>query len=183
MKTLKLIANDPWLKPFENNINARFNYATQKRNELTNNGKISLSEFASGHHWFGMHRTENEWIFREWAPNVTQIFLIGEFNNWREEGMYALRPMPNGVWEICLPIHKLTHGSFINYRCIGLVDKVSAFLLGQTEWCKTNIQRFFAVRSGIPKQNTPLRLPISFLRPHHFLYTNATSAWHNQKIK
>lgn len=110
MKTLKLIANDPWLKPFENNINARFDYATQKRNELTNNGKISLSEFASGHHWFGMHRTENEWIFREWAPNATQIFLIGEFNNWREEGMYALRPMPNGVWEICLPLDKLTHG-------------------------------------------------------------------------
>ncbi|MFZ4456241.1 MAG: alpha amylase C-terminal domain-containing protein [Bacteroidales bacterium] len=111
MKTLKLIENDPWLKPFENAILGRYEYSTSKIKELTNNGKESLSDFASGYLWYGMHRTESEWIFREWAPNATQIYLIGDFNNWKEEGVYALRPLPNGNWELKLPIDRLTHGS------------------------------------------------------------------------
>ncbi len=111
MNPLNLIINDPWLKPFEQAIVGRHNYATSKIKELTENGKKSLSDFASGYLWYGMHRTEREWIFREWAPNATQIYLIGDFNGWKEEGVYALRPMANGNWEIKLPLDKLTHGS------------------------------------------------------------------------
>ena len=42
-KTLNLIKNDPWLEPFA---------------ELTNKGKQTLSDFASGYLYFGLHRTD-----------------------------------------------------------------------------------------------------------------------------
>lgn len=111
MKTLKLIENDPWLKPFEEAIEGRYLYATEKIKEFTRNKKQKLSDFATGYLWYGMHRTNDGWIFREWAPNATQLYLIGDFNGWQEQSEYALYPIGNGNWEIKLPIEKLTHES------------------------------------------------------------------------
>lgn len=111
MKTLKLIENDPWLKPFENAIEGRYLYATEKIKEFTHNKKQKLSDFASGYLWYGMHRTNEGWIFREWAPNATQIYIIGDFNGWQEQSEYALTRLDSGNWEIKLPIDKLHHGS------------------------------------------------------------------------
>ena len=48
MNPLQLINNDPWLEPYRKAIEGRYNYFLLKEKELTQNGKISLSEFASG---------------------------------------------------------------------------------------------------------------------------------------
>lgn len=56
--TLKLIKNDKWLEPFADAINGRHQHAVEKEKELTRNGKISLSDFATGHLYFGLHQTE-----------------------------------------------------------------------------------------------------------------------------
>lgn len=109
-KTLSLIKNDPWLKPYEDAITGRYRYALKKKAELTNNGKESLSEFASGHHYFGLHRTPSGWVFREWAPNATHIYLVGTFNNWEESEAYAMKRLQNGNWEINLSDEALRHG-------------------------------------------------------------------------
>ena len=89
METLNLIKNDPWLEPYADAINGRHKHASEKEAELTNKGKQTLSDFASGYLYFGLHRTDNGWVFREWAPNATQIFLIGTFNDWKEEKKYS----------------------------------------------------------------------------------------------
>ncbi len=107
---LKLIKNDPWLKPYTEAIEGRFNYVIHKEALLTNNGKTSLSDYASGYTYFGLHKTKHEWIFREWAPNATAIYIVGTFNNWQKLDEYKLQPKANGEWEIKLPLKAIGHG-------------------------------------------------------------------------
>lgn len=109
-RTLNIIKHDLWLEPFEEAINGRYRYALGKKSELTNGGKQSLSDFATGYLYFGLHKTSKGWVFREWAPNATQIYLIGTFSNWKEDQAYAMTRLANGNWEIELPADVLHHG-------------------------------------------------------------------------
>lgn len=90
-ETLNIIKNDPWLEPFADAITGRHQYALNKEAELTNKGKQTLSDFASGYLYFGLHRTPKGWTFREWAPNATHIYMVGTFNNWEEKAAYKLK--------------------------------------------------------------------------------------------
>jgi len=110
---LKLIKNDPWLEPFSGAIEGRHEQAMRKEAELTA-GPGSLSDFANAHNYFGLHHTEKGWTFREWAPNATAIYLIGDFNGFKPEKKYALKKLAkgNGVWEIRLPEKAMKHGDF-----------------------------------------------------------------------
>ncbi len=109
-RTLNIIKHDLWLEPFEEAINGRYRYALGKKSELTNGGKQSLSDFATGYLYFGLHKTSKGWVFREWAPNATQIYLIGTSSNWKEDQAYAMTRLENGNWEIELPADVLHHG-------------------------------------------------------------------------
>lgn len=108
MKELKLITNDSYLKPYESAITARYDYAISREKELI--GNASLAEFANGHIYFGLHKTDKEWVFREYAPNATEIYLIGDFNNWQQGPEYQLSNIGDGVWEIKLPLKAMRHG-------------------------------------------------------------------------
>jgi len=105
---LNIIKNDPWLEPFSDAINGRYNYAIDREAFLTE-GK-SLSDFADGYQYFGLHKTLNGWIFREWAPNATSIHLIGDFNNWRKSEDFRLERKDAGVWELKTPLTSMHHG-------------------------------------------------------------------------
>lgn len=109
-RTLNIIKHDLWLEPFEEAINGRYRYVLGKKSELTNGGKQSLSDFATGYLYFGLHKTSKGWVFREWAPNATQIYLIGTFSNWKEDQAYAMTRLEKGNWEIELPADVLHHG-------------------------------------------------------------------------
>jgi 1,4-alpha-glucan branching enzyme len=104
-----IVKNDPWLEPYSEIIYRRELKATEKEIELTDEGQ-TLSDFATGHLFFGLHHTPDGWLFREWAPNATEIFLVGEFNGWKESGEYSLRPENNGVWSIILLADRMKHG-------------------------------------------------------------------------
>ncbi|MBT6004156.1 MAG: 1,4-alpha-glucan-branching enzyme, partial [Prolixibacteraceae bacterium] len=106
-KLPKLVKDDLWLEPFKEPIAEWINNAESKEKELIMTG--SLSDFASGHLYFGLHKTHAGWVIREWAPNATFIFLIGTFNNWQEKKQYAFEPLKNGIWELKLENHKLHH--------------------------------------------------------------------------
>ena len=71
-----LVRNDSWLEPFEDAIRGRHDHAVWKLNQLTRNGKTSLTDFASGHFYFGLHKLPRGWVFREWAPNATEIYTL-----------------------------------------------------------------------------------------------------------
>jgi 1,4-alpha-glucan branching enzyme len=107
MFTPKLVKNDEWLKPYEKIIIKRLDQSRQKE-ELLCGTSVNLSSFANGHLFFGLHKTEKGWVFREWAPNATKIFLIGTFNNWKESEASQLKNKGN-YWEIKLPPDALKH--------------------------------------------------------------------------
>ena len=109
MGTLAIIKNDPWLKPFAAAIEGRHQDAVDKERELIA-ADGSLKAFANAYNYFGLHRTDTGWVFREWAPNATSITLVGDFSGWKEYRKYALKPKANGVWEIKLKKDDLHHG-------------------------------------------------------------------------
>lgn len=89
-KHIGLVAEDEWLAPYEDAIRGRHDHAVWKINQLTG-GSGSLSDFANGHAYFGLHRTQDGWVFRERAPHALDIFLIGDFNGWKESQRYRLQ--------------------------------------------------------------------------------------------
>ena len=104
-----LVKNDSWLEPYEDAIKGRHDHALWKLNQLTNNGKQTLSDFASGYLYFGLHRTDKGWVLREWAPNATEIYLIGDCNGWQETDKYKMKCLKNGNWELKLSKTALKH--------------------------------------------------------------------------
>ncbi len=76
-------------------------------------GKNSLKDAINGHLYFGFHRTNNGWVFREWLPGADKVYLFGDFNNWNENAT-PLTNIGNGVWEIQLEgIDALKHGQYV----------------------------------------------------------------------
>jgi 1,4-alpha-glucan branching enzyme len=109
MSEASFYSADPWLKPFTGVIDERISKCKLKEKHLA--GKGSLSDFAVGHHYYGIHRTGSGWVFREWAPNATDIFLTGTFNGWEEKPGYRMSRINSyGDWEIILPLEALNHG-------------------------------------------------------------------------
>jgi 1,4-alpha-glucan branching enzyme len=106
--TLRIIKDDPWLKPFEAAIEGRFNYVHSRELALT--GGKSLSEFATGHLFFGLQQTNDGWAFREWAPHATAIHLLCDSNHWTVQNAYHLERKDFGIWELLLPKDALRHG-------------------------------------------------------------------------
>lgn len=109
MTTPALIINDPWLRPYEEAIVGRLERARKKEAELLSGGSNSLSDFANGHAFFGLHKTKNSWIFREWAPNATHMCLVGTFSGWEEKVAYVFENKKT-YWELELPLKDIKHG-------------------------------------------------------------------------
>ena len=117
VKHIGLVKADAWLEPYEPAIVGRHQHAIDKIAELTQGGKQSLSDFASGYLYFGLHRTDNGgWVLREWAPNANEIFVIGDFNDWQENEKYRMKRIDNGNWEIKLKSGQMKHGDLFKLK-------------------------------------------------------------------
>ena len=108
-RRLSILRNDPWLEPYAEAIEGRHAEALRREKELVK-GCRNLDRFANAHNYFGLHRTDTGWVFREWAPNATSICLIGDFNGWKPSPEYELANIGGGVWEVALPAEALSHG-------------------------------------------------------------------------
>ena len=113
MKLPNLIKNDSYLEPFTSIIIDRLQAAKDKEQEILQGQ--SLNDFAQGHKWYGLHRENNQWVIRDWAPNATEIYLIGEFNNWQELPEYAFNFTGSGNWELRLSQEKMSHGDLFAF--------------------------------------------------------------------
>ena len=132
-----LVKNDSWLEPFEDAIRGRHDHTEWVKNKLTKNGKYTLAQFASGHEYFGLHKTARGWVFREWAPNATEIFLVGDFNNWQEQPKYQLKRIEGtGNWELKLSEKAIRHGDLYKMKVKwngGEGERIPA-------WCRRVVQ-------------------------------------------
>lgn len=110
-KHIGIVAKDMYLEPYEDAIRGRHEHAVWKLGQMTGNGKKSLADIANGHEYFGLHKMARGWVFREWAPNATAIYLVGDFNNWEITEKYkAKRIEGTENWELRLPEKALRHG-------------------------------------------------------------------------
>ena len=112
-KLKKIYEIDPWLEPFKGAIDARTERLNAAAAKLAGNvGGKDISSAANNHLWYGLHKTDDGgWVLREWAPNATRMYLVGEFNNWKRTPDYQLKPVGGGNWEIKLPGMFLRHGA------------------------------------------------------------------------
>ena len=84
----RMVRRDPMLEPYAESIRRRLSLVDTTQKRLTG-GRLALADFASGHEYFGLHLKRNQWVLREWAPNATRIFLVGDATGWKERA--ALR--------------------------------------------------------------------------------------------
>lgn len=116
-KSMKIMEIDPYLKPFESDINLRMDNYRSCKNKLLHNNQ-SFKSFASGDLFYGFHRTAEGWVYREWAPGAQELYLIGDFNGWNPES-HPLLPKENGNWEIVLKgSQALKHMSYVKVRVV-----------------------------------------------------------------
>ena len=96
----RLLELNPQLQDFAGDIDLRmFLYRATKSRILGN--LETLNEFANAHEYFGFHRVEGGWVYREWAPSAYQLYLTGEFNGWNQTS-HPLNRLEGGNWEIFL---------------------------------------------------------------------------------
>lgn len=107
---IKTVADkDPWLEPYREKLEERARFIAKHRQRIL--GDKTVAEFALGHLYYGLHKTSKGWVFREWAPNATKIFLICEATKWKDQSIYELTRLlgSNGDWELKLPSNTLKH--------------------------------------------------------------------------
>ena len=129
-KLNRLLQSDPYLNSYEKTIRRRLSKIAATKTRLTD-AKMSLADFASGHEYFGLHFQDNEWVFREWAPNAERIFLVGDMTGWQEDGAFGLKRLnEEGVWEIRLKADRLKHLDLYRLRIYwngGQGDRIPAY--------------------------------------------------------
>ena len=96
-----ILEHNPQLLPFASEIEARVQRWKQVKKDLLPKD-TTLAQFANGHLFYGIHRLESGWVYREWAPAAQQLWLTGDFNDWNPTS-HPLTLKDNGVWELVLP--------------------------------------------------------------------------------
>jgi 1,4-alpha-glucan branching enzyme len=114
-KKLKLIEQDPWLEPSEQDISERHDRFLSRKAALEKDFG-SLETCADGYMYFGINYDPGQkaFVYREWAPSAHALFLTGDFNAWNKYS-HPLTKGQFGVWEIVLPVDaykdQFIHGS------------------------------------------------------------------------
>ncbi|MGM9740632.1 MAG: alpha-amylase family glycosyl hydrolase [Candidatus Cryptobacteroides sp.] len=160
---------DPYLVPFKEKILARHERIEACREKISVDG--SLSAGLNNHLFYGLHRDENGgWIFREWAPNASRIYLIGEFNNWKRTTAYELKPTGGGNWEIRLPAMFLNHGElyklFIEWPGGG-AERLPSYVRRVVQDPETKV---FSAQVWDPAEPYEWKHPSPGPRPHPLIY-------------
>ena len=162
---LKMIKIDPYLAPYENDIKLHIESYKRKRKELTSE---SLIDFAAGHHYFGIHRTEQGWVYREWAPAAEKMFFTGDFNGW-DISLTPMNALGNGVFEVTLPKNALAAGQKVQailYHNGNLLRRVPTYATRVVQdpqtllWCAEIEEK--TPFAWTDKDFTPARIPFIY---------------------
>lgn len=102
------VVADSALLPFGKTIRER-NERADKFKSAIQGTHLRFADACNGHHYFGLHKTDDQWIAREWAPNAVQIFLIGDFSEWKCIEAFRFEPIGDGNWELKVPHYRIRH--------------------------------------------------------------------------
>jgi len=148
-----IVAHDPYLEPYEDAIRGRHDHAAWKIGQLTQGGKQTLSDFANGYDYYGLHKVRGGWVFREWAPNATDIYLVGDFNEWKETEAYRCKRIEGtGNWELKLPTKAMKHGDLFKMHVKwngGQGERIPAWA---TRVVQDDVTKIFSAQVWAPKK-------------------------------
>lgn len=161
--------DDTYLKPYKEAIDRRHAMILAEKDKIAVDG--SLSKGLNNHLYYGLHRDEDGgWLFREWAPNASRIYLIGEFNNWKRTSAYSLKPVGKGTWEIRLPSMFLHHGDlyklFIEWPGGG-GERLPSYV---TMAVQDPVTKAFCAQVWEPEHPYKWKNPGPGARPHPLIY-------------
>ncbi len=108
---------DGWLAAHFPAIDARRRETLRVKDQLAG-AHGSLWEWATGHHWYGLHRQQDgSWVYRDWAPNATRLALVGDFSRWEVgDAFTARRVNDHGDWELVMPADAMKAGQHYRVR-------------------------------------------------------------------
>ncbi len=120
---------DGELKPYFGDIEMHLERYNQKWSLLAK-GK-SLLKGINGHLYFGIHKTQDGWVYREWLPGADAAWLYGDFNGW-DRYANPLTYIGDGVWELKLEgADAMRHGQFVKLlvgRQGGTMERTPAYI-------------------------------------------------------
>lgn len=67
--------------------------------------------------YMGAHKTEHGFVFRVWAPHALQVFLVGSFNDWKEDAPMR-RITDAGIWELSVEAGRFEKGTQYKYKIV-----------------------------------------------------------------
>ena len=164
----KIYRNDPWLAPYREAIEARHAHILAVRQKLA--GPRPLKDAVNNHLYYGLHRDAEGWVFREWAPNASRIWLIGEANNWKRTEAWALKPVGAGNWELRVPEPFLSHGALYKLYVEwpgGGGERLPAYL---TRAVQDPVSKAFCAQVWDPAEPYVWKHRRVGKRPHPFIY-------------
>ncbi|AFL85414.1 1,4-alpha-glucan branching enzyme [Belliella baltica DSM 15883] len=134
-KILPLVQDESWLKSHADAVYERFvRYQSAIRDINSHSG--SILEFARSHEYYGFHfeKLRNGWVYREWAPQAHNLFLMGDFNHWNKYS-HPMKRNYRGDWEVFLPYEEykdsFVHGSKVKVHVEadnGAYDRIPAYI-------------------------------------------------------
>ena len=65
--------------------------------------------------YLGVHKTKRGYVFRVWAPNADEVWICGDFDEWRGREYPMQRITERGVWEIEISSPVIREGSLYKY--------------------------------------------------------------------
>lgn len=130
-KIPKIIQNDPWLQPYQDEIIDRSERFNTLLGEIKKSYK-SLENFSLAYKYLGINYNKKDkgWYYREWAPEAYSVSLFGDFNNW-DRSSHQLTKNDKGIWEIFIPKNKLKEGYLVKVHIEsrnGKHDRIPAYI-------------------------------------------------------
>ena len=148
-----LVRDDAYLAPYEDAIRGRHEHALWKMNELTQHGKQTLSDFANGHDYYGLHQmagcsVNGHRMQRRFTLSVTSmtgrrrspICVIG--SKGQETGNSPFRA------------RRCSTDSSIRCGYTGRVEKANGFRPGRSVSYRTRRARYSPHRYGLLRNHT-----------------------------
>jgi 1,4-alpha-glucan branching enzyme len=167
----KIYDIDSWLQPFIGTIDARHQRILDARKAIVGSSRGSLSKAINNYLYYGLHKEKDgSWVFREWAPNASRLYLIGDFNNWKRTPAYELKPVGQGNWELRVPESFMSHGSlyklFIEWTGGG-GERLPAYCTRAVQDPRTKI---FSAQVWCPPKPYSWKNDRVLRRPHPLIY-------------
>ncbi|TCO07953.1 alpha amylase C-terminal domain-containing protein [Natronoflexus pectinivorans] len=152
----RLTEIDPWLAPYEGHMIRRRSLLNDTL-DVIENRYGTLKDFADRHLFYGLHKTDDQWVFREWAPNASAVYLVGAFSGWQPQQEFKLQKSSGGNWEIALPDSILKHG-----------DHYKLWI----EWDGAGAMRLPAYATRIVQDSETLLFSAQVWQPESFIWTD-----------